>query len=102
MRRQVSLVDTVQQGKVGAIPLMRGDKSPLSGYGVNDYRCPRLLAVCGGWACFLSAADAQCLSQHAARSVPAAGGPAPCCARRCDRGGWLTCAFLSPCPHALP
>ncbi len=35
---QVSLVDTVQQGKVGAIPLKRGDKSPLWGYGVNDYR----------------------------------------------------------------
>jgi hypothetical protein len=40
------LVDTVQQRKVGAIPLKRGDRSPLWGYGVNDYRYPRLLAVC--------------------------------------------------------
>jgi hypothetical protein len=33
----VSLIDVLQQAKLGNIALKRGDKCPLSAYGVNDY-----------------------------------------------------------------
>ena len=77
---QVSLVDTVQQGKVGAIPLKRGDRSPLWGYGVNDYRYLRLLAViarrkraAGDACCFQrQQRNSICFMRHSARSANAA------------------------------
>jgi hypothetical protein len=73
------LVDTVQQGKVGAIPLKRGD-SPLWGYGVNDYRYLRLLAViarrkraAGDACCFQrQQRNSICFMRHSARSANAA------------------------------